>query len=232
MTRKLPSRSESSKGRWIHSSLPSAASWRISGAPGERRRGAAPGLEQAADLVQGDRAGADQQAGAAFEFEEDGQQAHGRQFDLGGLAIRFSRLRRAVRGRWAGRARRRPELRRPDGRGVRRWCGGRNQARKIFFGPAVGQVLAQQALDGFGHQRRGAAIADRARDGCVLADRSAEAEVVSVGQLALVLDLLAFDADVGDPVLAAAVGAAGDVQPELLVELRAAALRARPPASG
>jgi hypothetical protein len=57
---------------------------------------------------------------------------------------------------------------------------------------------------------------------CVLADRSAEAEVVGVGELALVLDLLAFDADVGDPVLAAAIGAAGDVQLELLVELRQA----------
>jgi hypothetical protein len=45
----------------------------------------------------------------------------------------------------------------------------------------------------------------------VLAHRSAEAEVVGVGELAFVLDLLAFDADVGDPVLAAAVGAAGDV---------------------
>ena len=54
----------------------------------------------------------------------------------------------------------------------------------------------------------------------MLADRSAEAEVVGVGQLAFVLDLLAFDADVGDPVLAAAVGAAGDVEPELLIELR------------
>ncbi len=66
----------------------------------------------------------------------------------------------------------------------------------------------------------------------MLADRSAEAEVVGVGQLALVLDLLAFDADVGDPVLAAAVGAAGDVEPELLIELRQRALRARRRASG
>ena len=93
---------------------------------------------------------------------------------------------------------------------------------QILFGLALGEVVAQQALDGFRHQRRGAAIADRARDGSVLADRSAEAEVEGVGELALVLDLLAFDADVGDPVLAAAIGAAGDVQAELLVELRQA----------
>ena len=36
------------------------------------------------------------------------------------------------------------------------------------------------------------------------------------------LDLLAFDADVGDPVLSATVGAAGDVEAKLLVELRQA----------
>ena len=52
----------------------------------------------------------------------------------------------------------------------------------------------------------------------MLADRSAQTEVIGVGELALVLDLLALDADVGDPVLSAAVGAAGDVQPELLIE--------------
>ena len=36
------------------------------------------------------------------------------------------------------------------------------------------------------------------------------------------LDLFAFDADVGDPMLAAAVGAAGYVELELLVESRQA----------
>ena len=93
---------------------------------------------------------------------------------------------------------------------------------QVFVGLAARQVVAQQALDGFGHERRGAAIADRAGDGSVLADRSAKAEVIGVGQLALVLDLLAFHADVGDPVLAAAVGAAGDVEAKLLIELRQA----------
>ena len=52
----------------------------------------------------------------------------------------------------------------------------------------------------------------------MVADSAADAEVVGVDELAVVLDLLAFDADVGDPVLAAAVGAAGDVELELLVE--------------
>ena len=52
----------------------------------------------------------------------------------------------------------------------------------------------------------------------MLADGSAKTEVVGVGELAFVLDFFAFDADVGDPVLAAAVGAAGYVELELLVE--------------
>ena len=87
------------------------------------------------------------------------------------------------------------------------------------------QVLAKQSLDGFRDKRRGAAIANRARDGCVLADRSTKAEVESVGELAFVLDLLAFHADVGDPMLTASVGAACDVEAKLLVELRQALLK-------
>ena len=35
------------------------------------------GLEQAADFVEGNSARADQEAAAAIEFEEDGQQVHG-----------------------------------------------------------------------------------------------------------------------------------------------------------
>ena len=46
----------------------------------------------------------------------------------------------------------------------------------------------------------------------VFADGSADAEVEGVDHLAVLLDLLAFEADVGDPVLAAGVGAAGDVE--------------------
>src|ERR1700691_5093187 len=76
---------------------------------------------------------------------------------------------------------------------------------QIFVRHTVGQILAQQPFNGFGDKRRGASIAHSARDGSVLSDRSAEAKVVSVGKFALVLDLLAFDANVGNPVLAAAV---------------------------
>jgi len=83
---------------------------------------------------------------------------------------------------------------------------------KILFRMPVGQVLAQQALNGVGNERGGAAVANGAGDGSVLADRSTEAEIEGVGELALVLDLFALDADVCDPMLAATVGAAGDVE--------------------
>src|SRR6185295_18794219 len=52
------------------------------------------------------------------------------------------------------------------------------------------------------------------------ADAAADAEVVRVDDRAVDLDLLALDAEVGDPVLAAAVRAARDVDPELLIEAR------------
>ena len=56
----------------------------------------------------------------------------------------------------------------------------------------------------------------------MLAHGAAKAEVISVHQRAIVLYLLALQADVGDPVLPAAVGAAGHIQLELLIELRQA----------
>ena len=68
--------------------------------------------------------------------------------------------------------------------------------------------------------RGGAAIANGARDGSELADASADAEVIGVDHFAVLLDLFAFEADVGDPVLSAAIGAAGDVHAKLLIEPR------------
>ena len=54
----------------------------------------------------------------------------------------------------------------------------------------------------------------------MLSHGTADAEVERVDHLAVDLDLLALQADVGDPVLAAAVGAAGHVDSQLLVEAR------------
>src|SRR5271165_233216 len=91
---------------------------------------------------------------------------------------------------------------------------------QVFVGYAVREVLAQQAFNCLWDQRRRAAIAYSASDRGVLANCSAEAEIVSINQLAFEFDFLAFDADVGNPVLAASVGAAGHIELELLVEAR------------
>ena len=53
---------------------------------------------------------------------------------------------------------------------------------------------------------------------CECAERTADAEVVGVDRLAVDLELLAFDPEVGDPVLAATVGASGDVKFQVLIE--------------
>ena len=47
---------------------------------------------------------------------------------------------------------------------------------------------------------------------------STDAEVERSDQRSILLDLLAFKTDLGDPVLSAGVGAAGDVELDLLVE--------------
>src|SRR5262249_36429472 len=58
-----------------------------------------------------------------------------------------------------------------------------------------------------------------------LAEGSTHTEVISVDHLAVGFDLFALDADVRDPVLAAAIGAAGDVQLDLLLKRGKAILK-------
>src|SRR5580704_540236 len=77
---------------------------------------------------------------------------------------------------------------------------------------ARGVEVGEQARDGVGDFFGGAAVANGAGDGGELAYAAAYAEIVGVDHFAFVLDFLAFDADVGDPVLATGVGAAGDVE--------------------
>ncbi len=50
------------------------------------------------------------------------------------------------------------------------------------------------------------------------AKRAADAEVIGIDHAAVDFHLLAFDADVGDPVLPATVGASGDVELQVLIE--------------
>ena len=50
------------------------------------------------------------------------------------------------------------------------------------------------------------------------AERTAQTEVVGVHHASVDFYLLAFDSDVGDPVLSATVGATGDVQFQVLIK--------------
>ena len=246
ITTKLPSRSAASNVRSNPFKLAFARKlpdFRF----GSRRNHAQPqaGDEQAADLFERDVAGADQQSAASIEFQKNRQQAHGDSSESE-LALWFRTFSHRRVGGWrtisvgngVGHAAggqialdRRERFSGQVARAARHWCGARTMRADSRPPIARDQIVAQQALDRLGNQRRGAAIPNRARNGCVLPHRSAEAEVVGIGQLALVLDLLALDADVGDPVLAASVGASGYVQAQLLIKLRKALFQSRPPAS-
>src|SRR5271165_533427 len=91
---------------------------------------------------------------------------------------------------------------------------------KVFIRISRQQVAFQQSFYGVRHVEGRAAVSNRTSDGLMFANCSSNAKVVSVDKLAVVLDLLAFQADVGDPVLAATVGAPGDVQLQVLLEAR------------
>jgi hypothetical protein len=88
-----------------------------------------------------------------------------------------------------------------------------------FAGAAVGLEGVEKAGDGVGNFIGPAPEANGTRDGSDVTDTAADAEIVGVDQLAIDLDFLALDADVGDPVLAATIGAAGDVKFELMLEI-------------
>ena len=81
----------------------------------------------------------------------------------------------------------------------------RKKLPQIFAGIAVFLKISQLALDGIRHFRRGAAVAHGASDRGILAHRATHAEVVSVHHLAAHFDFLTFQADVRNPMLAAAV---------------------------
>src|SRR5574341_1586354 len=93
-----------------------------------------------------------------------------------------------------------------------------NELAKISaIRPAI-QVCRQQTLDGTRHLGRGAPVSYRPGLALVLADSAPHAEVVRINYCSAHLDLLALDADVGDPVLAAAIRATGHVDLEVLVK--------------
>src|SRR5580658_9126415 len=91
---------------------------------------------------------------------------------------------------------------------------------QVFTRVASLQVATEQPFQRIRHFGCQAAVPNWPGDLLMQAYRAADAKVVSVFELAPMLDLLAFDADVGDPMLSAAIGAAGHVQLQLLVEAR------------
>src|SRR5262249_16623971 len=95
----------------------------------------------------------------------------------------------------------------------------RERAKRVAV-LALAEIASQQALDRVGHLGRRCTIADGPRRVLVLAHTAADAEIVGVDHRALDLRLLPLDTQVGDPVLAAAIGTAGDVDLQVLVEAR------------
>jgi len=86
-------------------------------------------------------------------------------------------------------------------------------------GVPIGFERVEKSRDGVGNFIGAAPKANGTRDGSDVANTAANAEIVGFDQFAIDLDFLALDADVGDPVLAATIGAAGDVQFELMLEI-------------
>src|ERR1700675_1153477 len=89
---------------------------------------------------------------------------------------------------------------------------------KIFAVASIREIWAQKWVDGSRNFPCRAAKADGASEALVFADGTAEAEIVGVNELVVELDFFAFEADVRNPVLAASIRAAGDVELERLVE--------------
>ena len=81
-----------------------------------------------------------------------------------------------------------------------------------------GEILPEQSLDRIRNFSRRAAISDRPRRRLMQTERSANAEVIGIDELPVDLDLLALNANVGNPVLPATVRASRDVQLQVLIE--------------
>src|SRR6516165_2693948 len=79
-------------------------------------------------------------------------------------------------------------------------------------------VVTQQPRDRLRNLVCRAAVAHRTGDGLMFSDGAAHAEVVGVHELAVLLDLLAFETKVSNPVLSATVRTTGDVQFQVLLE--------------
>jgi len=108
--------------------------------------------------------------------------------------------------------------------------GSREVGAEVFAGVTVGEVAAEETLDGFGAVVGGGAVAYLAGDASVFAYGAADAEVEGVDHFAILLHFFAFQSDIGDPTLAAtfmrpegplaAIIQSKSAAQELLVQLR------------
>src|ERR1700733_5780845 len=94
----------------------------------------------------------------------------------------------------------------------------RKKLPQVLATETVNRISAKQALNRVRHFAGEAAIAHRACNRLMQPNRTTKTEVVRILHAVADLQLFAFDSNVGDPVLSATVGAAGDVQFQVLLE--------------
>jgi hypothetical protein len=82
------------------------------------------------------------------------------------------------------------------------------------------EILPEQTLDRIRNLGRGTAISNGPRRRLMQTERSTHAEVIRVNQTSLDFYFFAVNANVGNPVLSAAIGASRNVQLEVLIEAR------------
>src|SRR5579863_2545874 len=80
------------------------------------------------------------------------------------------------------------------------------------------QIAAQETLNRVRHFGGKAAIPDGPGDRLMQANRAAQAEVIRIQHAVADFQLLAFDPNVSNPMLATTVGASGNVQFQVLLE--------------
>src|SRR5579864_814713 len=90
---------------------------------------------------------------------------------------------------------------------------------------ALIEIAAQQTLNGIWHFAGRAPVTHGTAKPCMLADGAPKAEVISILNAAVNFELLAFQSDIGNAMLAATVGAARYVEFQLLIKLRNALLQ-------
>src|SRR3954451_3186008 len=96
----------------------------------------------------------------------------------------------------------------------------REKHPQILIGKLRSEIGSQQALNRGRHVGRRTPITERARYGLERAHAAAHAEIIRVYPLPVHLQLLAFNPDVGNPVLPATVWTSRYVKFEMLLESR------------